>query len=198
MVLQFLKRLSKTSNAKIIQSEIDELKQTANKKTCNEICSRVLQYSRLNVKKPLDLRNCYLEQARFNGLKIFRVCFWNTELKNSDFSNARLSWADFWKANLSGANFSNANLTNCVFTQTNLQGATFAGANLKNARLEEANLKNADLTNANLQWSRILLRQLKTVKSLKNAIMPDGTKFSADWQKAIDDHVLQYEDEGAQ
>ncbi len=189
MTLKILRYINKTlqaTKAKKIQAEINVIKKSNKKGTCNEICSMLFDFASLNIKEPLDLRNCDLEQARLNKLKIARACFWNTKLKNSDFTNANLYRADFWKADLSNADFSNADLTNCIFTQANLQNAIFVGANLKNARLEEANLNNADFTNANLQWTHISLNQLMNVKSLENAIMPDGSIFSDEWQREIE------------
>ncbi|MCG6186679.1 pentapeptide repeat-containing protein [Maribellus maritimus] len=175
-----------SSKAKKIQEEIDLIKQRKNSDTCELLCSKLFHFSKLDVKAPLDLRNCFLENAKLNNIILSRICFWSSNLKKANFTNAYLYQVDFWKADLSETNFANAELKSCVLAQTNLQNSILTGANLKNARMENANLTNADFTEANLKWARIDLYQLKSVKSLKNTIMPDGTEFSSSWQKLIE------------
>ena len=41
-----------------------------------------------------------------------------------------------------------------------------------------AKMERADLTEADLTGAKVTQEQLKTVKSLKDAIMPDGSKHS--------------------
>ncbi|QGY45472.1 hypothetical protein GM418_17885 [Maribellus comscasis] len=181
-----IKRGIYSSKAEKIQEEIDLIKQRENSNTCELLCVKLFHFSKLNIKSPLDLRNSFLENAELNSIILSRICFWSTKLKNANFTNAHLYQVDFWKADLSETNFTNAELTSCILAQTNLQNSILTGANLKNARLENANLTNADFTNANLKWAKIDLHQLKSVKSLKNTIMPDGTEFSSIWQKLIE------------
>ncbi len=168
-----------------IQEKIDSLKKIDNEKTANELCKLLRMYSKLSVSIPVDVRNCFLQNTNFENICLKRVCFWNSNLTSSTFKKAQLPDADFWQANLNNANFSNAVLTNSIFSHTNLTHTNFSGAVLKNARFDEARLEGTDFSDANLKWAKVELIQFKKVKSLKNAIMPDGTVFSKEWEKAI-------------
>ena len=71
----------------------------------------------------------------------------------------------------------NSILRGANMESVNLVDANLEGAYLVDANLEGANLRNANLVRANLARARnITEEQLAKVKSLKGAIMPDGTK----------------------
>lgn len=66
---------------------------------------------------------------------------------------------------MEGAIFANANLERIYLQGSNLSGVDFTGANLQGA----------DLTATDLTGAKITEEQIKTVKWLDCAIMPDGT-----------------------
>ena len=103
------------------------------------------------------------------------------ELWGSDLQECDLHEADLEATVLRGVNFENANLSiaglqNADLRRANLTGAFLYGANLCGADLRNAELKNANLQNAVLIDAKISDLQLATVKSLKGATKPDGTK----------------------
>ena len=69
-----------------------------------------------------------------------------------------------------------ANLERAHLVGAYLRGAHLESANLRFAILIGANLRGADLTGANLKDAIVNDDQLAQAKSLKDAIMPDGTK----------------------
>src|SRR5260370_403023 len=109
----------------------------------------------------------------------------NADLSRATLSNANLSGAYLSGATLSGANLSNADLTHAFLfeatvTTANLSNANLSDANLSEAKLTDADLTGATLTGANLtdallRGARIVNGQLADVRSLKGAILPDGS-----------------------
>lgn len=105
-------------------------------------------------------------------------------LYNADFSNIVYKNSFLTQTNLRGAIFENANLANTRLREAdlekaNLRNSILDGSDLINANLQEADLTGAsirdvDLFMADLYKAKILDRQLKDVKSLSGAIMPDG------------------------
>ncbi|SRR6266567_6550340 len=119
-----------------------------------------------------DLSKANLREANLSGVILIRA----------DLSFANLRGADLSFANLSKANLSKADLTAAwpggwKRIYTNLSKANLSGADLTNAGLTEANLTGADLSQANLKDAKgITIEELeKQAKSLKGAIMPDGS-----------------------
>ena len=135
-----------------------------------------------------DLSGADLSVAdlRFANLRGADLRFAN--LSGADLSGADLSVADLSGANLSGANLSGANLSGADLRFANLRGADLSvadlsGADLSMADLSEANLSGANLSEANLEWANltnttITPEQLNQIKSLRNATLPDGTKYT--------------------
>lgn len=174
------------SKTKKILEEIDSLRNADNKESEKVICSCLKELSEMKYQNCLNLKNCILENAVLKNIQLSKVCFWNADLKGVDFSNAVLPEADFWNANLFQANLENTILTDATFTHSNLQQVNLKNSDLRRAKLEESNLEGADLSGANLKWAKIELYQLKSVKSLTNTTMPDGTNFSDGWAKIIE------------
>jgi uncharacterized protein YjbI with pentapeptide repeats len=73
----------------------------------------------------------------------------------------------------------------------NLQGVVLFGADLQDAQLWNANLQGAYLHRAN-----VTPEQLLEAKSLKGAIMPDGTKYEQ-WIKQYESVPIAQADEPA-
>jgi uncharacterized protein YjbI with pentapeptide repeats len=136
----------------------------------------------INKQKPVidlkyaDLTGAYLhsvnlENADLNHVDFARADLNNANLGGADLHQSSLFHADLFRANLSGANLADAELFSASLSQANLRDANLSGANLSNAFLSDANLGDANLSGA-----RVSAEQLKIVKVLKGAIMPDGTK----------------------
>jgi hypothetical protein len=89
---------------------------------------------------------------------------------------ANLSGADLRRLKLSGVKRNDVTLSNADLSGTDLSDVNLNGADLDGANLSGANLQGADLSGADLTGAKISKEQLVTVKSLKGAIMPDGTK----------------------
>src|SRR2546428_200343 len=72
---------------------------------------------------------------------------------------------------LSGANLSGASLSKADLSCADLRRADLSGADLS-----EANLSNAHLNGAYLSGASVTPEQLGEARSLKDTIMPDGSK----------------------
>lgn len=110
-----------------------------------------------------DLRNADLKLANLRKADLYEVCL----------SGADLRGANLILANLMSADLSKANISDASFIEADLFGAKLVGANLKNSILRNANLEEVDFTGA-----KVSHEQLAQAKSLKGAIMPDGTKYN--------------------
>ena len=137
------------------------------------------------------LRGANLQDAYLRGANLQDADLWEAILKEADLGGANLQETDLRGANLQDADLKVANLQEADLREANLQGADLWRANLQGTDLGAANLQEADLGVANLQganlWRANLQRitnytieQLLQVKTLKRAIMLDGSKFE-DW-----------------
>jgi uncharacterized protein YjbI with pentapeptide repeats len=101
--------------------------------------------------------------------------------RSIDLTGASLDWAslvgfDLHDADLRGAYLWGANLYRANLKGADLRDASLLGANLYDANLEGADLRGANLLEAKLGGANVTEEQLKEVQSLKDAIMPDGSK----------------------
>lgn len=156
--------------------------------------------------KPLDRPVLLLQDADLTGIKLSNAPVLsfvdlthekmsNAQLDNTflryanltydDLTNANLTNTDLTNAKLPGANLTNANLTNVNLSGANLssvsspipgEGPFIDGANLTNANLIGADLSGADLSGVVLKNAKITDEQLREAKSLRGAIMPNGSK----------------------
>jgi len=134
-----------------------------------------------------------LSGAKLVNAKLYKAVLGGVDLHGADLSEANLGDAYLENANLNGANLHRADLS----IQTSLglldpngpadgaQDISGFGANLSSADLRRANLSGADLRGANLRGVNlkgavgITPEKLKEqTKSLKGAIMPDGSKHA--------------------
>jgi uncharacterized protein YjbI with pentapeptide repeats len=155
--------------------EGDEVRQIARVRTLtilraldarrNAIVLRFLQEAGLREEEQpiVDLRHSALREVAFQGASLMSLNFKEFNLR---------------EANLSGAILHGAVLSGADMHQADLSGAILRDAVLSKANLSGANLSDADLSGANLSDATITAEQLKTVKSLEGATMPDGTKHS--------------------
>jgi uncharacterized protein YjbI with pentapeptide repeats len=95
-------------------------------------------------------------------------------LANSLLVGANLEGAWLREADLNGTNLKNSNLR-CA----DLTNADLSNTDLSNAELRDAELRDADLSGANLAGVRGVANEEleQQAKSLKGAIMPDGSKY---------------------
>ncbi len=134
-----------------------------------------------------SLRGIVLTKANLSEADLSRANLIDANLSNANLSGANLQQAPLSGANLNGASLSRADLSNADLRRANLGGASLSRADLSGAdlsrtdlsgsNLSEANLTGADLTEADLTQAGVSKKQLATAKSLKGAIMPDGTKY---------------------
>jgi hypothetical protein len=125
-----------------------------------------LMTSKPNEESIVSLSEANLEKINFSQANLSRA-----DLNGANLSGSNLKWADFSLANLSAADLSRAYSYETNLWAANLRGANLRGANLITSSIEEANLEGADLKGA-----RVSEEQLKKVRSLEGAIMPDGSK----------------------
>ena len=108
--------------------------------------------------------------------------FYETDLRERDFSHRYLGEADFRKAQLAGANFYMADLRGACLAGANLSGACLVGANLtdadvRGANVAGANLLVADLHNAILYGSNLLAARNLTAQQLNQASYDHTTQL---------------------
>jgi uncharacterized protein YjbI with pentapeptide repeats len=112
----------------------------------------------------------------------------HADLRRADLSGANLSEASLVRTNLYAANLSKAslvrarlsrvNLPQAILSEADLSYAKLYGANLISADLSRAKLSNAHLNGAYLSGASVTAEQLGEARSLKDTIMPDGSKHS--------------------
>jgi uncharacterized protein YjbI with pentapeptide repeats len=122
-----------------------------------------------------------LSQTNLTEVNWERDSLGRATLSEANLRWDNLSWTYLHGANLSGANISQASLSRAVLNKADLSGARLehtdlSGASLREANLSNANLSDVDFTGANLSRATVTEEQLKKVKSLKRATMPDGSK----------------------
>src|SRR5829696_4712623 len=95
------------------------------------------------------------------------------DFRGINLSKTILGGADLREADLRGANLSRADLS-----RANLGGAHLGGADLRGAYLGGADLRRTDLTGADLRGAQEITNEVleSQARSLKEAIMPDGSK----------------------
>jgi len=142
------------------------------------------------------LSDADLHGADLSGADLSGAGLSSANLRGANLENANMEWVNLLEANLSEANLTHAILAHAILahailentylstanlSDTELFGAAMlyadlSGANLSSADLTGANLESVDLTKTNLNGAKVTNKQLATAKSLKGAVMPDGTK----------------------
>jgi uncharacterized protein YjbI with pentapeptide repeats len=105
------------------------------------------------------------------------VALCQAQLQGCDLMGANMSTIDLHQAQLTWADLSNANLMGAKLTRANLSGANFSKADLTGADLYKANLRGAN---------NLTDEQLKRVKRLWGATMPDGNPYDGRFNLAGD------------
>lgn len=157
-----------------IASELEQFKTSNSCPHCN-LSETDLSFSKHN---SAYLKGVRLDNANLEG----------TELDNADlrFANLESTYAHY--AMFRVTIFDESNLRYFKAYQASFSGASFKNAILSHAQLERANLSNADFTGAclkeaNFSYSILIgatisTQQLKEIKSLSCAVLPDGSVFT--------------------
>jgi uncharacterized protein YjbI with pentapeptide repeats len=144
----------------------------------------------------ISLYDAKLSGADLSGADLRGAALDVTDLSSADLSDTDLSGADLSFTNLSSADLSDAtmrsttlkvtNLANAILKRTyvtsaelsnaDLSGAELSAADLSGADLSDTDLSGADLSGANLSEAKVRPGQLDQVWSVKDAILPNGTK----------------------
>ena len=122
-----------------------------------------------------DLTNCKFyfanfDNSSFNGAYLIKASassssYMPTSFRQASFIGAALNNTSFIYADFSNANFQNTNLKYANFKNANLSGANFAGAAIDGIILENSILIGSNLSE----------EQLAKAKSLRCAVLPNGT-----------------------
>jgi uncharacterized protein YjbI with pentapeptide repeats len=124
----------------------------------------------------VSLKGASIETATLNKADLSNANLGVADLNNINLNNAKLSNTYLNNTNLSNANLSNATMYNTDLVDANLSGANLTNSPLTNANLSGADLSGADLSGADLKGTRIDTKQLAQAKSLKGAIMSNGSR----------------------
>jgi len=112
------------------------------------------------------------EAMQLSGANLKQV-----DLQKLELPNLNLQGADLQGANLQNSNFARANFHKANLRKANCSYSNFNQANLWAADLRQGNLTGVDFKEANLTAAKITAAQLKAVRSLENALMPDSTRY---------------------
>jgi uncharacterized protein YjbI with pentapeptide repeats len=120
--------------------------------------------------KNADLSDANLSYASLGGANLYNVNLNGANLYRADLRGVNLRKSYLYNSSLCEADLSGSNLSEADLKGANLSGANLGGANLSGADLRRANLHIVDLRKA-----IVTTEQLAKAKSLKGAIMPDGS-----------------------
>lgn len=147
-----------------------------------------------NTGRAESLQRVDLRGADLRGVDLAGADLSHANLHKATLSGATLSGANLFKVDLRGACLSGllvelisgetsgttreipGSRVGADLSEANLFMANLSGANLATVNLENAILVATDLTKADLSGANVTDAQLVQAKSLKGAIMPDGTK----------------------
>lgn len=152
-----------------------------------------------------DLSEADLNGTNLRGVILKRAILRNTNLSNT---NLRQRWVypsgEAWgkehgdnaipdeediklnELELRKTNLNLANLTKANLSEANLVGVSFREAYLGETDLTWADLDEVDFTEADLRGAIVTPEQLKQVKSLKHASMPNGEIYAPDFGSLIE------------
>jgi uncharacterized protein YjbI with pentapeptide repeats len=159
----------------------------------------VQRWSETNLQEA-NLGHALLAEADLRGTNLTRADLHSAFLVKANLQSAKLSGANLHGAILIEANLQGTNLQDSTLAGANLQGANLQDSILNDARLQIADLSKAnlgkaslwranlvrvflvgadlsetDLSEADLSGAKVTQEQREKAKSLKDAIMPDGS-----------------------
>lgn len=119
-----------------------------------------------------DLKGSYLTEANLKGADLRWAYLMGAKLQRAQLQGANLLDAHLEGADLVGAQLQGANLE-----MANLLGADIRHANLEGARLYRTNFQATSLVETNLTRTNVVEGELLYACTLKEAIMPDGSRY---------------------
>lgn len=122
-----------------------------------------------------NLSNANLAKVELPNSKLTKACLDGVSLMEAEVTGAILEGVSLKNAFCFKTYFCYSDLSNSDMTNANLTDADLTGVNLSYTRLKGADFRGADLFKANLKGAKVTPEQLAQAKSLKGAIMPDGT-----------------------
>lgn len=170
------------ADAQLIESDLRGVNLTKAILLRTDLSKALLEDARLD---EADLRNANLSGTNLRKASLFKANLSGANLEGADLRDANLHEANLTNAELTGAQLSGygrthlrgANLMGATLVNANLNGVELLEANLMGANLIGATLIGANLRRANLSEATLGSKDdLKTVKSLDGATLPDGTK----------------------
>lgn len=121
----------------------------------------------------------------------------NSNLVNAVLSDSNMEWASLDGSDLSSANLTNVNLDFGRLIEANLSNANLSGATLKNTHMYRANFTNTNLENVDFEFAdcrnivllgaRLDITELSKARSLRGAIMPDGSRYDGRFRLFYDE-----------
>ena len=116
-----------------------------------------------------------LSEAQLFAANLSRANLRGADLQQVTLRGADLSFTNLLYTNLRGADLSSTKLIEANLRGANLREANLYATDLSYARLSGAKLFGANLHEATLRGATVTPDQLEQAKSLKGAIMPDGS-----------------------
>ncbi len=121
------------------------------------------------------LHDLDLSGNKILDLNLSKTGLFNVNLQNAYIINIKLNNSTMLNVDMSGVCSHNVILSGSCLTDVNLSNAFLQGIDLSGTELKNPNLFNTDFKDAILRNAIIPPEQLSKVKSLKGAIMPDGS-----------------------
>ena len=137
-----------------------------------------------------------LSQTDLRGVKLQKINFTNTNLKESKLQFSNLTGAQLKEANLTKSKLQEACLQSANMQSCNLSGAGMLESNLQYTNLENANLEgvqfNEDtlLNQANLKGANLLLATGLSTTQINQAVTDKATQLPDYLEEEMDDDFL--------
>lgn len=122
-----------------------------------------------------QLTSATLDDAQLEGTNLQHTDLSHAKLNRANLRGADLYAAQVNHADLSGADLRDVQLFGNPTSRYGSEAANFSYVILRGADLRGTNLNDVDLTGAVLTGAKVSMEQLKQARSLKGAILPDGT-----------------------
>ena len=132
-----------------------------------------------------NLSEADLSDAKLHGARLYGANLSGAKLEEAELAPSAPGLFEAGPADLGQANMRKADLRKAILNRADLSGADLSGADLTGtelrkailvgAKLSKANLEGANLEGANLERARVTDEQLAQAKSLKGAILRDGS-----------------------
>jgi uncharacterized protein YjbI with pentapeptide repeats len=151
----------------LIESHLNEADQIETKESGVNLCE--VDLSKANLREA-SLVKADLSNANLNYANLREAILREVNLREAILHEANLSKTWLSEAFLGMADLSKADLSDAVLSK-----AALIRVDLRNANLDDAYLGEADLSFADLSGAKITDEELAKAKSLKGAIMPDGS-----------------------